>query len=1499
MAASMLFAAAVVPAQAASAADAATGGNCAGVVINEAYLSGGSNGAKYKNKFIELANTTDGDISLDGASLQYRSASGTGAANGIVNLTGTIKAKGYYVVKANSNGANGEELPNADLDAENLMPSGTKGTLFLAATTDKLSPAAGDTTQNADIVDALGYGATNTFEKAAATAPKSNTDVKSLDRTDTKDTNDNSADFTLSADITPGAANVTNGGSQPTPPDPTPSEDKTIAEIQGTGDASPLVDKTVSTKGVVTATYPDGGFNGYTIQTPATGGSVDLAKHTASDGLFVYDATNAKTLKAGDYVEVSGKVSEYYGLTELNATKATKLTDKVEAPAPAQVAFPKTDAQRETLESMLVEPQGDYTVSDVYNTNKYGEIGLAAANKPFLNPTVKGLKGDAKTGAAYQAEVDRLEAESVTLDDGSSRNFLDTKYPTNADTPLPYLSNEQPVRVGEKVTFTKPVVFDYRNNAWKFQPTTRLTGDNADAQPVTFSNTRTDTPDLKAVGGDVKLGTFNVLNYFSTTADETGCATSNAYNDRAGNPVTARNCDVRGAWNKENMERQRAKIVKAINKLGADVVSLEEIENSAKAASVVPNDFKGNRRDYALSTLVDALNAEAGAGTWAYVPSPKDVPALDVEDVIRTAFIYKPAKVATVGETRILTDSDAFNGKNGYEHGRQPDAQAFKAKDAADSDAFLVVANHFKSKGSASNDLNKDPGDGSGNADYTRQAQASELLKFTDTVKNDLKLQKVFLVGDFNAYYAERPIQKIVTEGKYTDLSEQVSEKTGKYTYAYTVTDDKGNSNGGVGSLDHIFANEAALKDVTGADIWNINSVESVALEYSRYNYNAKNLYQPDQFRASDHDPVVVGIKTTAGETPVPPTFKDTIKDEGTAVYLKKIDVGTDTVTLGSKNTKDADISGWSFRDDKDSADHIYTVPDGTVIKAGGEAEFNLDKLAGIGLGKSDQVRVFDKSGKQILQFTWKGDDGKVVYVANTDADGMVKQGEGGGTDQPSGDKMTVDAWPGLDKVKAIDGVDEFGAGKATGEHTDGNLSGLAYQPGKDGKPGTLWAADNDLNPTLGITGPKGAGSINKFVYDAATGTWKQDTNDGWGFTKDGVAKGGKQLHFKDGKGGVDSEGITLIGGDPAKGVFIGAERDNTDKNKPRPSILQYNVNEKTTDTNGDGAQDLTAAHEWNLVAGLSQFGVQLADGDDANLGVEGVAFIPDSVLTEKKFKVNVDPKNVHEYNPDGFGNSYGGLFFVALEKTNAIYAFALQATKDGHDNAFPVAQITLPEAAANAGYSGPRDLAWDAEHGRLLAQGDNTIGADEKPTKAMLATYEFKDGTLQLTKLNDEPSEIAAGNSEGFAITPDAEAKTVEGGKAGKTYKPVFWADDAVTDGHSLRMGYIEVGDAGQQPGGNTNQPGGKPNQPGGNTTGGQQNNKPGNQQPGGNNGANNGANGGQNGNGNAGANGSAASTSNGGTLSKTGAAIGGIALAVIVLAGAGVALAMRKRRS
>lgn len=50
------------------------------------------------------------------------------------------------------------------------------------------------------------------------------------------------------------------------------------------------------------------------------------------------------------------------------------------------------------------------------------------------------------------------------------------------------------------------------------------------------------------------------------------------------------------------------------------------------------------------------------------------------------------------------------------------------------------------------------------------------------------------------------------------------------------------------------------LEAVTGAEVWNINAYESVAREYSRFDYNVLDFYNESQFRSSDHDPIVIGI---------------------------------------------------------------------------------------------------------------------------------------------------------------------------------------------------------------------------------------------------------------------------------------------------------------------------------------------------------------------------------------------------------------------------------------------------------------------------------------------------------------------------------------------------------------------------------------------------------------------------------------------------------------
>lgn len=800
------------------------------VVINEAYLKGGSAGAPYTQKFVELYNAGDTAQDLSGWSLQYRAASSVDAPNGANTqaLTGSIAAGGHYLIALPSNGDNGEALPAADATSTGLNPSGTDGQLFLANVTDPLALPAGPVDDDR-VVDFLGYGTGASFETAPAVVDGPNGTPNSLVRTDVVDTDDNSADFTNATTVTPQGSGGAAPEPQPTEPQPTeepttpePGEITPIRDIQGTGATTPLADTVVTTRGVVTAAYPTGGYNGFFLQTEGTGGAIDVAAHAASDAIFVYGSAAAASVSLGDHVEVTGTAGEYYGQTQLtaDAESVRVLTEPAAEVLPAEITWPKTDEERERFEGMLLAPQGDFTVTNTYSTNQYAEVGLAAGATPLRTPTDVARPDTPE----YVAAVADNKARAVVLDDGASLDFLRSAQ----DVPLPYVSLTDPVRVGAAVTFTGPVILDYRNNAWKFQPTAQLTVDNADTvQPASFANTRTAAPE--PVGGSVKISSFNVLNYFTTTAESVGCTST--YDDREGNPVTADTCPApgpRGAADAANLERQQAKIVAAVNGLGADVVSLEEIENSA---------VFGKDRDDALSTLVDALNAALDADEWTFVPSPAELPAS--EDVIRTAFIYKKAVVAPVGDSVIL-DDPAFS------NARQPLAQAFAPVEDADA-KILAIVNHFKSKGDsrpAATGDNANGIQGAFNGDRVRQAEA--LGAFAAERSAAVGTDDVFLLGDFNAYTQEDPIQTLRSFG-----FEPLEAGTGKYSYSFS---------GQSGSLDHVLASPSARELVTGVDIWNINAVEALALEYSRYNYNALNFYEATPYRSSDHDPVVVGL---------------------------------------------------------------------------------------------------------------------------------------------------------------------------------------------------------------------------------------------------------------------------------------------------------------------------------------------------------------------------------------------------------------------------------------------------------------------------------------------------------------------------------------------------------------------------------------------------------------------------------------------------------------
>jgi 5'-nucleotidase len=588
-------------------------------------------------------------------------------------------------------------------------------------------------------------------------------------------------------------------------PDPAPgctvAADHTIAEVQGTGAATTLAGTRVTVEGVVTADHRSGGYNGIYVQTAGSGGERPVAAGTASDAIFVYLPTGtAPAVAIGDLVRVSGTANEFNGFTQLSiAAKADVQVCAHDAtlPAPVALSLPLADDARESAEAMLVAPVGAYTVSDVYNTNRYGEIILAAGNAPARVPTDVARPG---TEAAAQVKTAN-KLGRILLDDGRTTNLA-----TAALAP-PYLSKTDPVRVGDTVESFGPAVLGFGFNEWRLQPTTPVDAETPAISRTTFKDTNPRTAAPVAVGGDIKLASFNVLNYFVHFGGE-----------------------ARGATSEAALAKQQAKIVSAITALDADVIALMEIENSIR--------FETDNPQLALKTLVGALNVVDGAGTWDYVRSPADLPAAAQQDFITTAIIFKPAKVTPKGASRAINDESVWS------NAREPIAQTF----TSGAITFTVVANHFKSKSASTTPTgdNVDSGDGQGPFNGDRVRQANSLAAFVDQLKAGSGSDQVLLLGDFNAYTQEDPMQALYDKG-FTDL--HTTRAPGRSSYVF---------GGETGSLDHGLATASLADRVTGVDIWNINSVESYAFQYDVY----APFYDDGPYRASDHDPVVIGLET-------------------------------------------------------------------------------------------------------------------------------------------------------------------------------------------------------------------------------------------------------------------------------------------------------------------------------------------------------------------------------------------------------------------------------------------------------------------------------------------------------------------------------------------------------------------------------------------------------------------------------------------------------------
>jgi hypothetical protein len=109
----------------------------------------------------------------------------------------------------------------------------------------------------------------------------------------------------------------------------------------------------------------------------------------------------------------------------------------------------------------------------------------------------------------------------------------------------------------------------------------------------------------------------------------------------------------------------------------------------------------------------------------------------------------------------------------------------------------------------------------------------------------------VLIIGDLNSYDKEDPID-VLLAGGYSDL---INYYLGEYAYSYVF-------DGRTGYLDYALANSSLAGQVTGTTVWHINADEADLIDYDMtYKQAAQDLiYAPDAYRASDHDPVIVGL---------------------------------------------------------------------------------------------------------------------------------------------------------------------------------------------------------------------------------------------------------------------------------------------------------------------------------------------------------------------------------------------------------------------------------------------------------------------------------------------------------------------------------------------------------------------------------------------------------------------------------------------------------------
>ncbi|WP_421267887.1 ExeM/NucH family extracellular endonuclease [Aeromonas veronii] len=670
-----------------------------------------------------------------------------------------------------------------------------------------------------------------------------------------------------------------------------PAQLTPIPTIQGTGSASALATQTVTDKnGNVTGKISTGTFNvrgivttlgqsltkGFYLTDPVGDGNP-----ATSDGIFVYlndkdFATKYKDIKPGAELCLEAKVEEYYGGTQL---KPTFESSKARLQVTAQGLNVPTSVlqvnEGETLAQALNRHEGMRvrlnSSSDLHLTRNYGFDYKVYRNNVELSHKAPLLK-PTQIHVASSPEAVALAAKN-----GSNRLVVESDYKA-PDGVLPWFSgwdaDQGYLRIGDQLTGLEGVIV-YNKDAFRLVVPSDVTL-TAGALLRSPEEDRQDAP-ARLAGSDLRIGSFNVLNYF-TSHSSIGGALNILCKDQADADST-KGCN-RGAKSQPEFEKQRTKIVNAITAMDADLLGLMEMEN---------NGFEDNS---ALHNLVTRLNEQQKDASkhYAYVRLP--VTALTDGkffggDAIMVAMIYRPALLTPSGDASVIKLPEQRYTTGGVaKTAGQRDSLVQTFTLAKSKEPLTLVVNHLKSKGSGcyeNGDGKTEPADLQGKCTEFRVSAAKVLGEAVSKLPG-----QVLLVGDFNSYAKEDPIRVLtdynpatserkIVSASHTFIGEQSYEQLGReVTRSYGLIDlnvkfnkEKAISysyDGELGTLDYALANPALASKVAGVADWHINSFESSLFEYGSQ-YTGSLLKSDNPFSASDHDPIIVDLRLESDAT--------------------------------------------------------------------------------------------------------------------------------------------------------------------------------------------------------------------------------------------------------------------------------------------------------------------------------------------------------------------------------------------------------------------------------------------------------------------------------------------------------------------------------------------------------------------------------------------------------------------------------------------------------